>query len=42
MKKLLLLLFLMPLFAHAQFPLNDRWKLLYEDTVAKEKTFIDT
>ena len=42
MKKLIFLILLMPIFAHAQLPQNDRWKLLYEDTIAKTKTYVDS
>ena len=42
MKKLILFLLLLPIFAQAQLPQNDRWTLLYEDKTANEKTFIDT
>ncbi|HWD88998.1 MAG TPA: hypothetical protein VG367_12775 [Mucilaginibacter sp.] len=42
MKKLALALLLLPMFAHSQTPLSDRWKLLFEDKTTKTKTYVDT
>ena len=42
MKNIVLVLLLAPIFAHAQLPQNDRWAILYDNTKANEKTYIDT
>jgi len=42
MKKIILILLLAPIFAHAQSQQNDRWALLFEDNTKNEKTYIDT
>ena len=42
MKKLMLLLLLLPLFVKAQLPQNDRWKLLAGDANDNKKVYIDT
>lgn len=42
MKRLILALLLIPIFAHSQTPQSDRWVLLFEDKTANTKTYIDT
>lgn len=42
MKKLILALLLIPIFARSQTPQSDRWVLIFEDTANHSKTYIDT
>jgi len=43
MKRLILALLLVPMFARSQqAPLSNRWKLLFEDKTENTKTYIDT
>ena len=42
MKKLLLALLLIPMFAHSQSTQSARWSLIYEDKDGTGKTYIDT
>ena len=42
MKKLILALLLIPMFAHSQSTQSARWSLIYEDKEGAGKTYIDT
>ncbi len=42
MKRLLLMVLFIPMFAHSQTPPSDRWSLIFEDKTANSKWYIDT
>lgn len=42
MKRLILALLLIPMFARSQTPQSDRWSFIFEDKTANTKSYIDT